>query len=32
MKLHDLFKFPILQGPMNGGATTPELRVSPCGL
>ena len=25
MKLHDLFKFPILQGPMAGGASTPEL-------
>ncbi len=24
-KLHELFKFPILQGPMAGGASTPEL-------
>ncbi len=25
MKLHDLFKFPILQGPMAGGGSSPEL-------
>lgn len=25
MDLQALFKFPIIQGPMNGGATTPEL-------
>ncbi len=25
MKLHELLKFPILQGPMAGGASTPEL-------
>jgi len=25
MELHHLFKFPIIQGPMAGGATTPEL-------
>ena len=25
MKLQDLFKFPIIQGPMAGGATTPAL-------
>ncbi len=25
MDLHRLFKFPIIQGPMAGGATTPEL-------
>lgn len=25
MQLHDLFKFPIIQGPMAGGATSPAL-------
>jgi nitronate monooxygenase len=25
MKLHDLFKFPIIQGPMAGGASSPAL-------
>ena len=25
MKLHDLFKFPIIQGPMAGGASSPSL-------
>jgi len=25
MKFHDLFKFPIIQGPMAGGATSPAL-------